>query len=449
MTEKSSVARPVLGGQPKAAAPARIVVLGSSGHAHATCVEWNAASLPNLVDYDICIVNVRSLSDAIISKTKDERFKEMRRMLTRLLVSDGKIIILSDRFHSVKKPKSFPEENDNYDWAPIWFSTTEESGDTKEIIENRFPKYFSKFKHWGYFFRTPRLSNEFKDYFGSGGSFKFEVPGSPLIRNRENRWLAAACRVRVTEKDTDKQKEFGEIVLLPLLADVDERESVNLVLDDLTGLPQLAAPPSWIEQVSVPATKGIEKELDNARNNIKHWAAEEEKLKRQKAAFDEYKKLLYASGAELEQIFRQCLDRLGCPVTSAKHGQEEYIATYKGEDHLVEVKGVSKSAALDHVRQLIDYILIYQQETGKECHGILFVNAWKSLPPAERGTSDRPIFPADVIKRAAANNISLISSVDFFNAFCKFLDDPSLAAKILELMMTGQGVTDLASASKG
>jgi hypothetical protein len=134
------------------------------------------------------------------------------------------------------------------------------------------------------------------------------------------------------------------------------------------------------------------------------------------------------------------LEYLGAKVNPAKYAQEEYVLEIDGKEFLIEVKGVSKSITLTHLRQLTDYLLKYQEDMGKDCKGILFGNAWRLLPQDQRGTEETPEFPENVVKRAEQLNISLVSSRAFFAAVMNALRDKSLSQNILGKIISGNGV---------
>ena len=112
---------------------------------------------------------------------------------------------------------------------------------------------------------------------------------------------------------------------------------------------------------------------------------------------------------------------------------------YEGVEYLMEVKGIGKSVSLTHLRQLNDYVLKYQEDTGKACKGILFGNAWRTHPPEERNTSEKPEFPANVISRSQQWGVALVSSTRFFNAFREFMEDPSVGPAILSRVLSTSG----------
>jgi len=109
----------------------------------------------------------------------------------------------------------------------------------------------------------------------------------------------------------------------------------------------------------------------------------------------------------------------------------------------MEVKGVTKSISLTHLRQLNDYLLKYQEDTGKECKGILLGNAWRNAPPSMRNAEDTPEFPDNVVKRAEQWGISLVSSLILFDAVLKVLSDKGNAEDILHTITTANGVVQM------
>jgi hypothetical protein len=153
-----------------------------------------------------------------------------------------------------------------------------------------------------------------------------------------------------------------------------------------------------------------------------------------------FRRLLYASGAELEDIVRKSFELLGATVLPAKYAQEEYILHVGGQEFLMEVKGVSKSISLTHLRQLSDYMLRYQEETGKESKGILLGNAWRHMPPDMRNKEETPEFPDNVVKRAEQLGISLVSSSILLGSVLHVLKKEVEAARILSIMTTTIGV---------
>lgn len=432
-------------------------MIGSTGHQFVDCIEWGTDPLPNIVDYDIIVMNVRSLSDDFLKKVSSQQIEDFRKKLIRFLFSSGELIILSDYSRSVDRPKKYPDNYYIYSWCPIEINTVKESGTTIQIDNNRFPKYFSKFKKWNYYFHIPNecLTRELTDTFGATYNTKYELSKTILIKNRYERMLSGTVSIEVYYKQTKHPRIYGkppsyyldepdqisgEITLLPFLEEMDSKNAVNLLLEDLIGKPQVPLPPSWTLKVKMPFTKELDKELENISKQITNLQSEFTKIEEEKRNIESYKKLIYSDGLDLEDIFKKCIKELGGEIIPKKYSEEEFGFVYKGRECLVEAKGISKSVSLTHLRQLLDYMLKYEEETSKKCKGVLFGNPWKNKSLQERNAEKRPNFPPNVIDRATKNDISLVSSVDFFKIFCKFLEGKIEGQKVLETIINTKGL---------
>jgi hypothetical protein len=435
----------------------KCLVLGSCGYAGVSSTEWDSNDLPNIVDFDVVIVDVRALDEKKLSNVSNEQFEDYRSQLTRLLHSNGRIIVLSDFRKNYNRPDEYPEHTSNYAWCPVEIGIKEESGNSLLEINKRFPSYLKHLRNWSYYFYIPSacLSAQLTDFYGSTGKYQYNLPMTSFIRNRYKQTIAGSFVIEVTGKhegssryrsyNPDSDESFfgtGEIVLLPLIEQLDHKEAVCLVLEDLIGKSQAYAPPDWVDSIVIPQTKEIETEIETKQKRIEDISKDVENLNRNLESLNAYRRLLYSSGFDLEEIVKRCFVELGAKVTPAQYGEEEYILEYEGNEYLVEVKGNTKSISLTNLRQLNDYTLKFEEEEKKTCKGILFGNSWRNLPPEERNTSEKPEFPDNVIARAKKFEIALISSVKFYEAFCLFLKDGSKGAIILHDLINADGLVE-------
>lgn len=425
----------------------KYLVIGSKGHQFVDCIDWDIAKFPNLVDYDVIIANVQSITIDFLKKVSSNIIENYRKLLIRFLCSSGKLIILTDNYKFGVNKKRFPESYDNYSWSPIGIGIIKEIGNTIEVISNHFPKYFSEFKKWEYYFCVPRdcLTKELINWCGQIYDFDYKHTIQPYIVNREKRSLAGSYHLWTEAKERAKSKReiiLEPIILLPLLINIDSRKAVNLLLEDILGKPQESLPHSWVENVKMPFIDDINLEILHDTNEIKTHQVKIDELNKQKRNFEYYKKLLYTDGSELEDVFKKCLIELGALVKPAKYAEEEYCLAYKENEYPVEAKGNSRSISLTDLRQLMDYLLTYDDKTGIQNKGILLGNAWKNIPIDQRNQKGKPIFPSNVIDRAESTNIALVSSVDFFVVFCKFLENKSIGKRILDCIVNSVGVVN-------
>ena len=436
----------------------KILIIGSLGHQYVECIKWDTDPLPNIVDYHVVVVNVRTLTDELLLKINFEKIEEYQVALTRLLISRGLLLILTDFSRSVKRD-IFPNYISNYDWLPIEIGIRKESGTTIKIIRDLYPKYFSSLKKWDYFFYITAdcLKRVFYQMLGHSNTTDYTLPINNLIENRYKKPLAAEILTEVryvkesnpseplfNRKYYDKtpDKILGPIVLLPLLEGIDSKEAVNLLLEDMIGKPQTSLPPDWVKAVQMPLVPNIQNQIDGKNEEIGRLQEEVNSLEEQKDNIEYYKKLIYCDGPELEDVFKICLTELGVTIEPAKYAEEEYCLVFKGKEYPVEAKGNAKSVSLTNLRQLMDYMLKYEEETEEKCKGILLGNAWKNKPIEERNSKETLIFPNNVITRACDLNIALLSSVDFFYIFCSFLEGKITGEKIVDKIVNSKGVVD-------
>ncbi len=434
---------------------ARYLVIGSTGYSGADSVRWPAKTIPNIVDYDTVIVDVPSLDEATLKKVSSQMLEEIQKQLIRLLDSKGRLVIITDYRHLDRRPKSDPESADNYDWCPIEIGISEESGESLVVKDSRFSKYLSNLTKWEYyhFIPKPSLSRALTDYYGSTYNTRYLIPCQALITNRYDEIIAGVYKIEVRKERTksghygSSYKEYptaadyvtGDIVLLPRIPSLDRKEAVCLVLEELTGATQNSIAPDWVEAINVSGVAELDHNISKLLEDITGLRDQIAALEQRKDSLDRFKKLVYSSGHVLEAIVATSFERLGAEVLPAKYSEEEFVMVFDGVEYLVEVKGVTKSISLGHLRQLNDYLLKYEEDTKKQCKGILFGNAWRDYPPKERGSKARPEFPDNVIKRSEQWGIALVSSVGFFSELNVYLDEKKDGDTILRQIVTSNG----------
>jgi hypothetical protein len=422
----------------------KTIVIGSTGHAHVASIPWEKATATNLVDYDVVVVDCSRLTTQYLDTFKYDFFDRIRYKLARLMASGGKIIALG--IAEQRTPRESKLSHDTYSWSPVGITTVAETGDTVTLIDaGDFGRLLSLLKRWSFWYKFGGdLSREFKSICGEISEVDYTRQIVPIALNRYGEVLAGQMYINAIPKnsrDEDDVKSLGPIVLLPPIEGLPAREAVNLVLEDLLGLPQETLPPEWAAAIEVPGIGRIEQDINGKQAEIDSLVASVADLGVQRVALDEYKKLLYASGAELERIFAQCLEELGATINPPRYSTEEFVLEYEGTIRLVECKGVGKSAAASHLRQLWAYISKYEEDEERDDgKGILFVNAWNEVAPDERDMRDTPVFPQNVIDPAVSSHVALVSSVAFFRAFCRFLEGKCTADEILRKILDTSGV---------
>ena len=147
--------------------PPKTLVVGSSGHAHVRCVAWTELKSVNLKDFDAIVFNVASLDDkTVIRLPRHGFFDEVRKQLSLLMVSGGRVIALTPERRVIKQKDH--EWRNNWEWCPFEIGTQPETGDTVEIKRAVFGRYLAKLKRWTFYFFIPQaaLTHELTDVLG-------------------------------------------------------------------------------------------------------------------------------------------------------------------------------------------------------------------------------------------------------------------------------------------
>jgi hypothetical protein len=435
---------PMVGGSPtpeKAKSPPKTLVVGSSGHAHVTCVAWIELKSVNLKHFDAIVFNVASLDDkTIIRLPRRGFFDEVRKQLSLLMDSDGRVIALTPERRVIKQKDR--EWRTNWEWCPFEIGTHQEGGDTVEIKRAVFGRYLAKLKRWNFYFYIPKgaLTQELTDVFGPAYVNEYKLPTDAFVINRYGKMLAGEISLLVTTSDGHNCK-LGSITVLPLISELEEKEALNLILEDLIGKPQQSLPPDWVDQIPMPFVGAINAEIAQKNAAIESLRQEIVARAQELAEIEKWKKLVYTTGRELEQIFEEAVIRLGAKTKPAA-AEEEFIFEHKENAGVVECKGVGKSISLEHVRQTDSHVLKFITAENRDGKGVLFGNAWRNLPLSERGGADTPIFPDNVVKHAVQREIALVAADDFLEVFCPLLQGEVSGEAVLDAMLTQSGIVD-------
>lgn len=440
--------------------PNRLILIGCKNFAGIDSVAWSDQIVPNIPDYDLVIVSVPHITENFLQDLDSDFFDTIKKALVQFLHSNGKLVVLLSPIIQVRREGKYPEWLSNIDWCPISLATPEEAGQSIVRKWNRYEQYLNKMNKWSFYIRIPNncLSRKLTDFYGDTYDTAYKVPFEPYLENRYSRVLAGECRIEVKKerkkgghrgnviKEYPNEPDFitGDIVILPLIDGVTPEEALLDILKEEVGYSLKSPAPDWAQEIDMPLVPDLKGQISSSQNLIEKERQIIAKLTEKIYKIIAFRRLLYSSGAELEDVVQKSFELFGgATITPAKYAQEEYILTVDDEEFLMEVKGVSKSISLTHLRQLNDYLLKYQEDTGKEGKGILFANAWRNLPPSMRNTEDTPEFPDNVIKRAEQWGISLVSSVTLFDAVLKELREKGKGKNIIYAIINSNGVVKI------
>ncbi|NYH13459.1 hypothetical protein [Paraburkholderia bryophila] len=428
----------------------KTLVIGVGRFQSVETVAWGDILDTNIVDFDNIIVDLTMCDFAPLLAQDEAAFAKLQTSFARFISSGGELTVIgtdSDRTYGTADGSIY----DDWSWCPCDVRTVAESGTTVRRLTGEFEQYLSHLTTWAFHFK---VGDGAKSPLAKAYGRTKEFISTSVVPYAENRYGGLlACQIEFSvfvNIGQDFANLAGRIILLPTLPGLDSESAVSLALEGVTGNSQEkisveVSLPAWIAAVHMPVIDPIDTRVALLRSEILACEAEIEQKLSEKSAYERYKGLLYLNSFGLEDLVAECLTRLSGVIKPAKYSQEEFVLEHKNGVFLAECKGVSKSISMGHLRQLVDYVLKYEEEEGCAGKGILFGNAWRDLPLDERGTGDRPIFPQNVQVRARTLGIALVSTVDLFDAFCAFLSGRVTGDAVLEWMTNAVGVADVSA----
>jgi len=447
---------------------AKVLVIGSMGHAGAACIDWTQEDIPNIADFHVVIVNTGSLTRIIEWMSREpikvaeweavyDRLRRVKERLLQVVDTQGTVYAIVYPPASVTQAgiSQYTSSISSHDWNPLPVYTTKERSDTKEAIAAGFERYFDAVDGCTFYFHVAG-----SDYFfmetkeKHRGAFRVSAQDQAIAINRQRQAIGLSFAyglhryVRLDQwgqpSEWNKEPDWvsGSVFYLPPSTQVSDDDAVRILLEDFCGIEPRTTAPVWAVTLDMPANEELERRIQAKEDKIRNIQEELEPLLTEKERRDGFKAILFETGHPLQDAVEAAFKQLGFATRPSDVSDEFYIE-FEGSEALVEVKGHDKSASLDDVRQLIDYQLGYEQKHGRPIKGVLVVSAWRKLPLDERGLSQTPVFPDNVVKRARANGIALLNTVTLFDALNAFWLQKVNTSQLFELLLTTRDVVKL------
>ena len=446
----------------------RVIVIGSEGHYGVETVSWAAAEIPNISDFDGIVIDTTSLA-YLLEKTERDRVVEDREEVLGGIKSNLEFI--QDRLLHTLHSKAdiyvicYPEVRalhrrslvSNYSWSPIPIETEEEQGITINVRDQFFGKYFQFVKRWSSCIKRTEDSSAIEEFYQ--GKHYVGLEASVIAENRYHKPLALAYQYFLYEDDrattelhqalatVNGQQDLsyvhtsGHLVLLPPPTEIDNKEAINIIIEEFFGIHQLTPPPEWVAQLYVPGEFELEQLILSKREEMDKLQTDIGDLDKSKSEKGQFKQLLYETGIPLQNICRLTVSELGADTDDSA---EDFVLRIGDREAVVEVKGreaiIQRKDGDQLVRNLRSYAMQKNVELS-EVKGILLGNPWRLLPLEERG--DEEAFAPHLISDAKRDNIALVTTVDLFRAYSAVLNGSISKEDVIERLFSGVGVTDL------
>lgn len=151
----------------------------------------------------------------------------------------------------------------------------------------------------------------------------------------------------------------------------------------------------------------------------------------------EFKTLLSSGGKDLELIVRSCLEEIGFEILETKEGRDDLRLKYLEQYFVIEIKGLTKSAAEKNAAQLEKWSSEFHLEMDFKPKAILIVNAFKDKPLQDR-TED--VFPNQMLKFSSNREHCLMSTTQLLGAMVAFRNNETSIDELVNSLTETNGV---------
>ncbi|MFL0276559.1 hypothetical protein [Mycobacterium sp. SMC-19] len=195
--------------------------------------------------------------------------------------------------------------------------------------------------------------------------------------------------------------------------------------------------PVWSLNYATADQSLVRQEITRQESRIEAARAKLAKLVERRENADAKNQLFLGTGDVLASEVGVTLELLGGEVTQPDPDRDDWKVAFPEGNAVVEVKGVSKSAAEKHAAQLEKWVAGEFEETGIAPKGILIVNTWRDIDLSERVEID---FPDQMIPYCESRGHCLITGLQLFAIRVDVETNPSRAEYWRTAIMENSGI---------
>jgi hypothetical protein len=261
-------------------------------------------------------------------------------------------------------------------------------------------------------------------------------------------FFASSLSLGKTILETELTKKIlgfytNECVFLPkpkvMLGDgeVSFLNDLYLVLKSVSNTHPEAELPIWSHEYHLPGEENVADEINLIDLEIKTLNEKREEKTMELLGFSYLKRLFTSSGKELELVVEKVFRDLGFELLESQDNRDDLIVRYNENIAVIEIKGVTKSAAEKHSAQLEKWAAKYLEENGVQPKPILIVNSFLESPLNER---TEKTFPDQMLKYSNSRSHCLLTTTQLLGLFYKINSEPSRKDILIESLFKCTGV---------
>jgi len=157
------------------------------------------------------------------------------------------------------------------------------------------------------------------------------------------------------------------------------------------------------------------------------------------------KSLFASDGETLEKAVEFIFKNMGFDIEKSNKNEEDLLLKIDSKIAVVEIKGLTKSAAEKNAAQLQKWVSNYHVENEYNPKGILVVNTYKNEEIAKRKEVD---FPDQMLRYSKQMNHCLITGLQLLNIYLDYKSNKLKRTEIIALLFNTSGVVEYKEKSR-
>lgn len=435
----------------------RVLVIGSSVQRSCPTVSW-LDDWPALADFDVVIINLKSLDRTTLvklSRVDKDRLQRMRQQIYDCLMSKGEVYCILAPFMAFGSNIYYPDgsmepEWSNLNWSPIGFTFTEVRGETV-LLEGdiKFERYLRQVSGWECYLNPTASLNFVEDRLRRDNKLATNEEvfwqQIPLALNRYGKSLAASMCFGVRSLDDSGRDQKIKFIsdylhLLPPPTKLPIEQGIDLLIEEAKGLPAKTITPDWAELYRAPGEDHLEHKINELQRLIRNLEREQKKIFQAYRTLQSTRALLFERGDNLRRAVVDVLARIGFETKNFPTQTDLIVLKTRHGKMLLDIVGRSGQADVQDLQLLLKHAVFAQESDGKIWKGILVFNHYRLEDP----TLDRACpFPADVLALAREMRLRLITSEGLYACFCRITQGSMLKSELEDRLLQGPGIIPL------
>ena len=435
-----------------------ILVLGHDIDA-ANVESYTWSDVPNGInpaDYDLVVVDFVIAQQELLAHTLEAIVVPEALGFLNLLKSNKLLVYIGliDGFaENARRPQGGRKGYSAASILPACPSVVRQESKSFSLVDDRYMSYFAHIDKMSFYFDLPNpmlLWDHALRVHLSGDLGEFSIGSSVIAQTKANHPVALSYSIDLYEakprnisfldermsryKVPRQLGTLGKIVWLPPVTDGESLQSVKDLLQDVFGVEMNDRLPSWTNDWVTHSETELLQNATVIQESIDGLTVEKEGVLQQAELEFEWKKLLFATGPELEQIVIEALEFIGVRVAlpTVKGREDGTVELPDCGEFVVEIKGRSGVIKLSDVRQLTEW------SRFSKLSGLIIANAHCGVSPADRGDALAP----NAATLADEHDFKLLSTVTLFQMVSDMQSGKDVMARLCQLMSKDCVVVD-------